>query len=39
VPAEECTLSLEPIRDTEHWMLLGGSAAEGVSHVAAKARK
>jgi hypothetical protein len=30
---------LEPIRDTEHWMLLGSSAAQGVSHIAIKARK
>lgn len=39
-PAEECTIYIEPLvqrvdgKDVTHWIFLGGSSAEGVSHVA-----
>ncbi|OAI54352.1 hypothetical protein AYO44_03525 [Planctomycetaceae bacterium SCGC AG-212-F19] len=36
LPAEECTIYLEPIRPGDgHWQLLGGGAPEGISHPAA----
>jgi len=41
VPAEECTVYLEPYNDApDHpWKLLGGSATRGVSHVALAANR
>ena len=36
VPAEECTIYLEPLRNSDHRALLGGQAEQDVSHVEKK---